>query len=82
MTASWKAFATVDPFAGMTGDSPGKLQNLVGGQWVDVAAYRNDSTDPMNGTSMDGMLAESFADESFRDLMVVKDSVADLLADL
>jgi 1-pyrroline-5-carboxylate dehydrogenase len=49
MTASWKAFATVDPFAGMTGDHPGKLQNLVGGQWVDVAAYREDITDPMNG---------------------------------
>lgn len=49
MTASWKAFATVDPFAGMTGSNPGKLQNLVGGRWVDVAEYRDDITDPMNG---------------------------------
>ena len=49
MTASWKAFPTVDPFAGMTGDTPGKLQNLVGGQWADVGAYRDDIRDPMNG---------------------------------
>ena len=49
MTASWKAFATIDPFAGMTGSNPGKLQNLAGGQWVDVARYRDDITDPMNG---------------------------------
>ena len=51
MTASWKTFATVDPFAGMTGSNPGKLQNLVGGRWVDVAEYRDDITDPMNGES-------------------------------
>jgi len=49
MTASWKSFATVDPFAGMTGDNPGKLHNLVGGQWVDAGSYRNDIVDPMNG---------------------------------
>ena len=28
------AFATIDPFDGMTGDNPGELQNLVGGKWV------------------------------------------------
>ena len=49
MTVSWKAFATVDPFAGMTGDNPGKLQNLIGGNWVDVDSYRDDIVDPMNG---------------------------------
>lgn len=49
MTASWKAFATVDPFAGMTGDVPGQLQNLVNGQWTDVPTYRDDIVDPMNG---------------------------------
>ena len=49
MTTPWKSFATVDPFAGMTGSNPGKLQNLVGGQWVDVDAYRDDIPDPMSG---------------------------------
>ena len=49
MTASWKSFATVDPFAGMTGDAPGQLQNLLNGQWVDVPNYRDDIVDPMNG---------------------------------
>ena len=33
----------------MTGSNPGKLQNLVGGQWVDVDAYRDDIPDPMSG---------------------------------
>jgi len=49
MTAPWKAFATVDPFAGMTGSSPGQLQNLAAGQWQDVDTYRDDIVDPMNG---------------------------------
>ena len=49
MTASWKSFATVDPFAAMSGDSPGTLQNLVNGQWQDAPAYRDDIVDPMNG---------------------------------
>ncbi|MCG8371595.1 MAG: aldehyde dehydrogenase family protein [Proteobacteria bacterium] len=49
MTASWQAFATVDPFAGMTGSEPGRLRNLVGGQWVDAGAWRDDIVDPMNG---------------------------------
>ena len=49
MTASWKTFATVDPFAGMTGSEPGRLQNLAGGQWTDVGTYRDDIVDPMNG---------------------------------
>jgi 1-pyrroline-5-carboxylate dehydrogenase len=49
MTASWKSFATVDPFTGMTGAAPGQLQNLVNGQWVDVPDYRDDIVDPMNG---------------------------------
>jgi len=49
MTTSWKTFATVDPFAGMTGKAPGRLQNLVNGQWVDVPNYRDDIVDPMNG---------------------------------
>ena len=45
MTASWKAFATVDPFAGMTGEAPGQLQNLVNGRWEDVPTYRDDIVD-------------------------------------
>jgi len=49
MTASWKAFATVDPFAGMNSSNPGQLQNLAGGQWSDVDTYRDDIVDPMNG---------------------------------
>lgn len=49
MATTWKAFATVDPFAGMTGRNPGKLQNLVGGRWVDADSYRDDIADPMNG---------------------------------
>ncbi len=42
-------FATVDPYAGMTGADPGILQNLVGGQWVDVDGKYEDIVDPMNG---------------------------------
>jgi 1-pyrroline-5-carboxylate dehydrogenase len=49
MTASWKSFATIDPFAGMTGSNPGQLRNLVGGRWVEADKYRDDIVDPMNG---------------------------------
>ena len=30
------AFATVDPFEGMTAEDPGRGQNLVGGRWQSV----------------------------------------------
>ena len=43
------AFATVDPFEGMTGEQPGRAQNLVGGQWTSAAEMRDDIVDPMNG---------------------------------
>ena len=43
------AFATVDPFDGMTGSDPGVLQNLVGGKWVSVSDVNKDIVDPMNG---------------------------------
>jgi 1-pyrroline-5-carboxylate dehydrogenase len=43
------AFATVDPFDGMTGSEPGVLQNLVGGEWVSVSNVNKDIVDPMNG---------------------------------
>jgi 1-pyrroline-5-carboxylate dehydrogenase len=43
------AFATVDPFDGMTEASPGRAQNLAGGQWVSVEHLRDDIVDPMNG---------------------------------
>ena len=33
MTDSIKSFATVDPFDGMTANSPGQLANLVNGKW-------------------------------------------------
>ena len=49
MTDAWKSFATVDPFAGMTAAAPGKLQNLVGGRWVDAESHRDDIVDPLNG---------------------------------
>ena len=43
------AFATVDPFAGMTGEKPGTLQNLVSGSWEDSDSGYADIIDPMNG---------------------------------
>ena len=49
MTTNWQAFATVDPFAGMTGKAPGRLQNLVAGRWQDAPKTRDDIVDPMNG---------------------------------
>ena len=44
-------FATVDPFNGMSSRAPGKVQNLVAGEWVDATAYRDDIVDPMTGES-------------------------------
>jgi len=43
------AFATVDPFDGMTGRNPARLQNLVGGEWRDSESGYIDVVDPMNG---------------------------------
>ena len=42
-------FATVDPFNGMTADSPGRGQNLCAGQWQDAPVVRDDIVDPLNG---------------------------------
>ena len=42
-------FATIDPFDGMTGDNPGELQNLVGGQWVSESRFLEKIVDPLNG---------------------------------
>lgn len=49
MSASWKSFATVDPFEGMTSNNPGVVQNLVGGQWESSDATRDNVLDPLNG---------------------------------
>jgi len=49
MQKQWNAFASVDPFDGLTTGNPGVLQNLCGGQWHDVARYRNDIPDPLSG---------------------------------
>lgn len=49
MTTNWQSFATIDPFAGMTGTTPGRLQNLVAGQWQNAPAVRDDIVDPLNG---------------------------------
>ena len=46
---NWQTFATIDPFSGMTGDSPGVLRNLVGGGWADADRVRDDIIDPLNG---------------------------------
>jgi 1-pyrroline-5-carboxylate dehydrogenase len=43
------AFATVDAAGGMTEAAPGRVQNLVGGRWVDADRIRDDIVDPMNG---------------------------------
>ena len=43
------AFATVDPANGMTEADPGRVQNLVGGNWLDADHVRGDIIDPMNG---------------------------------
>lgn len=43
------AFATVDPFDGMTGENPGILQNLVAGAWQDSESAYDHIVDPMNG---------------------------------
>jgi len=48
MTNRIASFATVDPFDGMTGKSPGQLQNLVGGAWVSDPKTMG-IVDPMNG---------------------------------
>ena len=42
-------FATIDPFKGMNGNSPGKCQNLVSGQWRDEKEYFDNIPDPLNG---------------------------------
>ena len=49
MTKNWQTFATVDPFDGMTGDCPGVVENLVGGEWHSGGRYREDIVDPLNG---------------------------------
>jgi 1-pyrroline-5-carboxylate dehydrogenase len=43
------AFATADPAHGMTEASPGHVQNLVAGSWLDADHVRNDIIDPMDG---------------------------------
>ena len=48
MTNKVAAFATVDPFAGMTGQAPAQAQNLVGGKWVSDAKTMS-IVDPLNG---------------------------------
>ena len=47
--SSVPAFATVNPFSGMTGNNPGILQNLVAGSWQDGDSGLLDIVDPMNG---------------------------------
>lgn len=46
---SIKHYATVDPFDGMSSDSPGQAMNLVDGRWVTVKHIRQDIPDPMTG---------------------------------
>jgi len=49
MTHSWNAFATVDPFDGMTAGQPAKAANLSEGEWSAPSATRDDLPDPMTG---------------------------------
>ena len=42
-------FATVDPFAGMTADAPGRVQNLCAGEWQSAPTLRDDLPDPRTG---------------------------------
>ncbi|HNP64435.1 MAG TPA: aldehyde dehydrogenase family protein [Woeseiaceae bacterium] len=49
MSSVWNAFATVNPFDEMTASNPGKVQNLVAGQWESGDEQRVDIVDPMNG---------------------------------
>ncbi|MBU2677417.1 MAG: aldehyde dehydrogenase family protein, partial [Gammaproteobacteria bacterium] len=44
-----KSFATVDPFDGMSSQSPGRAMNLVNGNWVAERQIREDLPDPMTG---------------------------------
>ncbi len=44
-----RAFVTLDPFGGMTADKPGRLRNLVAGEWIEDKAVREDIVDPLNG---------------------------------
>jgi 1-pyrroline-5-carboxylate dehydrogenase len=44
-------FATVDPFGGMTGETPAAAQNLVSGKWLAGDSVRDDIPDPMSGGS-------------------------------
>ena len=49
MTSKIPAFATVDPFDGMTADNPGETGNLIAGEWRLDTNVRDDIVDPMNG---------------------------------
>jgi 1-pyrroline-5-carboxylate dehydrogenase len=49
MTDRISAFATVDPFDGMTAEHPGDVRNLVAGQWASDTNIRTDIVDPMSG---------------------------------
>lgn len=43
------AFATLDPYQGMTGSKPGAVSNLLAGQWATTGMRRDDIVDPLNG---------------------------------
>ncbi len=44
-----RAFATIDPFGGMTAAKPGPVRNLVAGEWIADQGARDDIVDPLNG---------------------------------
>jgi len=49
MSTGWQTFASIDPFDGMTAANPGKMANLVGGEWQTTTSTRDDIVDPLNG---------------------------------
>lgn len=42
-------FSTIDPFDGMTAESPGNVKNLLQGEWAMASRARDDVVDPLNG---------------------------------
>lgn len=42
-------FSTLDPLNGMNKKNPGRVQDLVKGEWVDSVSFRSDIPDPLTG---------------------------------
>ena len=49
MKSKLKDIFTVDPYQGMNPDKPGKVCNLLKGEWLQGTSFRKDIPDPLNG---------------------------------